>query len=57
MKAAGVEPNVISYSVVMSACETGKQWELAREVFDSTHSRENLNLGGLEQGSCLLAFR
>ena len=33
MKAAGVEPTVISYSALISAYEKGKQWQRAIEVF------------------------
>ncbi|KAK3249083.1 hypothetical protein CYMTET_41480 [Cymbomonas tetramitiformis] len=33
MKRAGVEPNVITYSSLISACEKGGQWEKALEVF------------------------
>jgi len=34
MKAAGVKPDVITYSALISACEKGAQWQLARAVFE-----------------------
>jgi pentatricopeptide repeat domain-containing protein 1 len=34
MKAAGVQPTVITYSAVISACEKGAQWQRAVEVFE-----------------------
>ena len=40
MKAAGVEPDVYTHSVVVSACEKGKQWELARKVFVEMEAAE-----------------
>jgi pentatricopeptide repeat domain-containing protein 1 len=34
MNAAGVQPTVITYSALISACEKGAQWQRAVEVFE-----------------------
>ena len=39
MKNSGIEPDVISYSAAISACEKGGRWEQALEVFDEMRSR------------------
>ena len=35
MKAAGEQPNVVTYSALISAYEKGAQWELARDLFEA----------------------
>jgi pentatricopeptide repeat protein len=38
-EAHGVEPNVITFSVAISACEKGGQWEMALKLLNSMGAR------------------
>ena len=39
MKGRGLQPDVITLSVAISACEKGGQWQKAMELFESMKSR------------------
>eukprot|EP00959_Pyramimonas_sp_CCMP1952_P234225 4894168-Pyramimonas_sp.AAC.1 len=40
MEATGVEADAITYSAMISACEKGKQWEKALELFNQMREGE-----------------
>jgi pentatricopeptide repeat domain-containing protein 1 len=39
MEAAGVRPNTITYSSLISACAKGGQWRAARDAFDTMRTQ------------------
>ena len=39
MRQRGLEPDVITYSAAISACEKGSQWERALELLDEMRQR------------------
>ena len=59
MQEAGVQPNVITYSAVISAFEKGGQWQQALSLFDHMTQEDvqpdvicfNAALSSLEKGS------